>query len=59
LVKQKIKKKFNQLKYIYYLETIDLSTFGLNIDKKQTFVYHRDLIPALNEVEQEYELIFI
>jgi hypothetical protein len=34
-------------------ETIDLSTFGLNIDKKQTFVYHRDLIPSLSEAERE------
>ncbi|CAF0910563.1 unnamed protein product [Adineta steineri] len=39
-------------------ETIDLSTFGLNIDKKQTFVYHRDFIPQLNEAELEHSEIF-
>ncbi|CAF0763655.1 unnamed protein product [Rotaria sordida] len=35
-------------------ETIDISTFRLNIEKKQTFVYHRNLIPSLNESELEY-----
>ncbi|CAF3597199.1 unnamed protein product [Rotaria socialis] len=38
----------------FYLETVDLSTFRLNIDKKQTFVYHRNLTSPLNEAELEY-----
>lgn len=36
-----------------FLESVDISTFGLNIDRKQTFVYHRDLIPPLSETELE------
>ncbi|CAF0813240.1 unnamed protein product [Adineta ricciae] len=34
-------------------ETIDLSTFRLNIDKKQTFVYHRNFIPPMSRAELE------
>jgi len=34
-------------------EIVDISSFGLNVEKKQTFIYHRNLIPALNEDERE------
>ncbi len=46
-------KNLNYIREEFNLETIDISTFGLNIDKKQTFVYHRNLIPELTEVERE------
>lgn len=39
--------------YDLSLETVDITSFRLNIDKKQTFVYHRDLIPSLSEAELE------
>lgn len=47
------KSKIEVVRWIFVLETVDLSTFGLNIDRKQTFVYHRNLILPLSEAELE------
>lgn len=53
LVKTKHKRNVKLIHFFSCIEIIDISTFGLNIDKKQTFVYQRDLIPSLNEAELE------